>query len=87
VVQQKPSAEVFDPYTATSRDVSTLQSPDGEHREVTICTTSFTFRELKLLMEFSGFQVNAGYGCQAGKFERKPLALDDIEIMTVASKP
>ena len=32
VAQQKPSAEVFDPYTATSRDVSTLHSPDGERR-------------------------------------------------------
>lgn len=87
VVQQKPSAEVFDPYTATSRDIETVHSPDGASREVTIYTTSFTFRELKLLLECSGFQVNAGYGCVAGKFERKPLTIDDVEIMMVARKP
>ena len=86
-VQHKPSPELFDPYTATSRDVETIHSPDGGSREVTIWTTTFTFRELKLLLERSGFQVDAGYGCVAGRFERKPLTIDDIEVMMVASKP
>lgn len=87
VVQQKPSGDVFDPYTATSREIETIHSPEGKSQEAFICTTSFTFRELKLLLERSGFEVDAGYGCTAGHFERKPLTIDDIEIMMVAIKP
>ena len=44
-------------------------------------------RELKWLLDGAGFEVQAGYGCVAGRFERKPLELDDIEIMMVARKP
>lgn len=87
VVQQRPSNDVFDPYTATSRDIETIYNPQGESQEAMICTTTFTFRELKLLLERSGFRVDAGYGCTVGNFERKPLTIDDIEIMMVATKP
>lgn len=87
VVQQKPSPELFDAYTGTSREIETIHSPEDEWRDVMICTTTFTFRELKLLSEYCGFQVDAGYGCTAGQFERRPLTINDVEIMLVARKP
>lgn len=76
----------FDAYSCTSFDVNTIESPDGKTKEVTIYTTAFTFRELKLLFEESGFDVLAGYGCVAGNFSKKLLELDDIEIMIVARR-
>ncbi len=33
-----------------------------------------------------GFAVGAGHGCVAGNFSRKPLQVDDIEIVTVARR-
>ncbi len=79
-------AESFDPYTLTEMFDETLTSPDGQTKEVKLYTTAFTYRELKWLLQDAGFEVTAGYGCVAGNFERKPLSLDDIEIMMIATK-
>jgi hypothetical protein len=37
-------------------------------------------------MQLAGFEVEAGYGCEAGNFQAKPLAVEDIEIMILARK-
>ena len=81
-----PAGAAFDPYTSTSEWRMTIRNPEGETREVTAYTTSFTFRELKWLLEGSGFAVEAGYGCVAGSFSRKPLTVEDVEIMMVARR-
>lgn len=78
---------LFDPYTCTSAHPDTVRSPEGETRQVTIYTTGFTYRELALMLEEAGFEVLAGYGCIAGNFRRKPLGLDDIEILMIARRP
>jgi SAM-dependent methyltransferase len=78
--------ESFDPYSCTSFQRSTIRNPEGETKDVTIFTTAFTYRELTLLLEEAGFEICAGYGCVAGNFSRKPLRLDDMEIMMVARK-
>jgi cyclopropane fatty-acyl-phospholipid synthase-like methyltransferase len=79
-------AETFDPYTLTAIFDETITSPDGRTRELTLYTTAFTYRELKWLLQDAGFDVFGAYGCVAGNFERKPLTLDDVEIMMVAKK-
>jgi hypothetical protein len=48
--------------------------------------TRFTYRELRWLLEEAGFTVEAGYGCTAGAFQRRPLTLDDLKIMMVARR-
>lgn len=78
--------EAVDPYTSTLMFRETINSPTGEQREVQLYTTAFTYRELKFLFEEAGFEVEAGYGCIAGRFERKPLTFDDFEIMIIARK-
>lgn len=77
---------VFDAYTATEMHKETITSPQGESKEVEMYTTAFTYRELKLLLEEAGFIVEAGYGCHAGKFEARPLTVNDYEIMMVAHR-
>jgi SAM-dependent methyltransferase len=78
--------KTYDPYTLTSTDVGMAQSPNGEFKEFTTHTTAFTYRELKWLLQDAGFEIVAAYGCVAGNFTRKPLTLDDIEIMMIAKK-
>jgi 2-polyprenyl-3-methyl-5-hydroxy-6-metoxy-1,4-benzoquinol methylase len=79
-------AETFDSYTLTATLTETIYSPDGQSKEVTMYVTAFTYRELKWLLQDAGFEVIAAYGCVAGKFEHKPLTLDDTEIMMIARK-
>ncbi|WP_212971808.1 bifunctional 2-polyprenyl-6-hydroxyphenol methylase/3-demethylubiquinol 3-O-methyltransferase UbiG [Bacillus sp. J14TS2] len=76
----------FDTYTCTKIDKEKLISPEGETKEVPVYTTAFTFRELKYLLESEGFEVDAAYGCSAGNFSKKPLTINDIEIMIIAHR-
>ncbi|HEX8237614.1 MAG TPA: class I SAM-dependent methyltransferase [Abditibacteriaceae bacterium] len=76
----------FDPQSLTMRYRETIRNAAGETREVDIYNTTFTPRELKWLLQDTGFAVEAIYGCIAGDFARKPLTLDDFEIMTVARR-
>jgi SAM-dependent methyltransferase len=86
VAQNVNKFEAVDPYTSTLTFKETITSPTGEQREAQLFTTAFTYRELKFLFEEAGFEVEVGYGCIAGRFERKPLTFDDFEIMIVARK-
>ncbi|MGH2533379.1 MAG: class I SAM-dependent methyltransferase [Thermomicrobiales bacterium] len=78
--------DAFDPYTCTTVVRERAEGAGGETREVEYFTTAFTYRELTWLLADAGFAVEAGYGCVAGHFARKPLDVDDIEIMMVARR-
>jgi SAM-dependent methyltransferase len=77
-------ADEFDVGSLTLHERETIRNSAGETRDVDLYTTAFTYRELKWLLQDAGFALEAAYGCVAGQFERKPLTLDDFEIMTVA---
>lgn len=85
-IRSQDLAAGFDPYTLTSRWTETFRSPEGEAQDMVMHCTAFTYRELKWLLEGARLEVQAAYGCVAGRFERKPLTLDDVEIMMVAKK-
>jgi len=76
----------FDPYTGTTNSRETITNPEGETKEVEFYTTAFTYRELKILLESSGFKVLDGYGCIAGNFSEKILSVDDIELMMISQR-
>jgi hypothetical protein len=78
--------EEFDVQSLTLHERETIRNSAGETREVDLYTTAFTFRELKWLLQDAGFALEATYGCTAGHFERKPLTIEDFEIMTVARR-
>lgn len=86
VVRGLTDAASFDSYTGTAISREPATSPEGETKEITYYTVSFTFRELQLLFEEAGFEVLEAHGCTAGSFSRKPLGVDDFEIMMVARK-
>lgn len=79
-------AGAFDPYTCTAVTREQVEGAAGERREVEYFTTAFTYRELTWLLADAAFTVEAGYGCTAGQFARRPLDVDDIEIMMVARR-
>lgn len=85
VVRQGPPS--FDVYTCTSCDAATISNTAGESREVQIYTSAFTFRELRLMLGMAGLDVEAAYGCEAGRFEAKTLTVQDTEIMMIARRP
>ena len=87
VARNLAQGSTFDPYTCTEEDHPIFTNAHGDSREVTIYTTSFTYRELKFLLEETGFEVEAGYGCIAGSFGKKPLSVEDYEIMMVCRRP
>lgn len=76
----------YDPYTNTMVTREPATSPEGVTKDVTYYTTGFTHRELVFLFEEAGFEVLESFGCIAGRFSRKPLELDDYEIMMVARR-
>lgn len=77
---------LFDPYSCTVVDKEEVLNPEGESKEVSIYTTAFTFRELKMLLESEGFEVEAAYGCSAGQFGYNPLKVNSMEIMMVSRR-
>lgn len=87
VARNLTGESIFDPYTSTEEQHSIFTNAQGESQEVTIYTTSFTYRELKFLLEETGLEVEAGYGCIAGGFGRKPLTVQDYEIMMLCKRP
>ena len=87
VARNLSQESIFDSYTCTEEQHPTFTNSQGRRREVTIYTTSFTYRELKFLLEETGFEVEAGYGCIAGGFGKKPLSVEDYEIMMVSRRP
>jgi cyclopropane fatty-acyl-phospholipid synthase-like methyltransferase len=85
--QRAKEVDRFDPYTCTSAERVTITGENDEQREVQIWTTAFTYPQLELMLQTAGFTVDAGYGCVAGSFSRKPLEIGDMEIMMVARPP
>ncbi len=85
--QRAAEVERFDPYSCTSTERITITGENHEQREVQIWTTAFTYPQLELMLQTAGFTVEAGYGCIAGNFSRKPLEIADMEIMMIARKP
>ncbi|HSV73419.1 MAG TPA: class I SAM-dependent methyltransferase [Chthonomonadales bacterium] len=76
---------IFDPTTLVERCEIEADTLDGKIR-FTGRERSYTAPEIRLLMQLAGFRVRSVWGGPAGGWRRAPLALDDIEIMLVATR-
>ncbi|ADU28918.1 class I SAM-dependent methyltransferase [Evansella cellulosilytica] len=76
----------FDPYSCTVVDKEIITNSNGDTKQVSLYTTAFTYRELKLFLEGEGFLVKAAYGCTAGEFSTEPIQVDSMEIMMIAER-
>ncbi|RKX47725.1 MAG: class I SAM-dependent methyltransferase [Thermotogae bacterium] len=74
---------VFDPNTMTFFEE--LEAPDGT--KVPIRERVYVPTELYLMFKMAGFEVKAIWGGTAGRWGKRKVDMDDIEIMVVAEKP
>jgi 2-polyprenyl-3-methyl-5-hydroxy-6-metoxy-1,4-benzoquinol methylase len=76
----------FDPATMESRYVDTLQLPEGE-RQFLVHERLFIPPEVVAMMRHVGFEVRHVWGGTAGEWGKRPVKLDEIEMMVVAERP
>ena len=74
---------VFDPNTMTFFEE--LEAPDG--MKIPIRERVYVPTELYLMFKMIGFEVKAIWGGTAGRWGKRKVDMDDIEIMVVAEKP
>ncbi len=73
----------FDPLTLTERSDYALPGGSGV---TTLRERSFVPTELTLLFGMAGLEVEAMWGGTAGRWGKRPIELDEYEIMIVARK-
>ncbi len=75
---------VFDPHTLT--EVSDCQPPGSDADPIKLRERGFVPTELMLLFSAAGLDVEHIWGGTAGNWGRRPLELDEMEIMVVAHR-
>ena len=77
---------LFDPLSLT--EVFPLEyEQDGHTRQLIVRERGFVPSELHLMLTWAGFAVSGIYGGTAGAWQLEAPALDEMEIMALASKP
>jgi SAM-dependent methyltransferase len=79
--------ESFDPATGVLHERSTVRDPHGREREFELWTTCFTGRELALLAESAGLQVDALAGVSPGHYGTVPPTIEHPELLLLATCP
>jgi cyclopropane fatty-acyl-phospholipid synthase-like methyltransferase len=75
---------IFDPLTLVETH---LMEKDDSEDIVIVRERSYTPPELVLLFRIAGFKVDNVWGGTAGNWGKRPLDLDEMEVMVVARKP
>jgi ubiquinone/menaquinone biosynthesis C-methylase UbiE len=72
----------YNPLTLTETNRMVWDSPNGKKSALTR-ERGFVATELRLMFELAGFEVEAIWGGTAGDWGRRPIKLDEYEIMIV----
>ena len=75
---------IFDPLTLVETH---LMEKDDSEDILVVRERSYTPPELVLLFRIAGFKVENVWGGTAGNWGKRPLDLDEMEVMIVARKP
>lgn len=75
----------FDPATMVAEYEDEWDLPEGK-KTLTVRERLFIAPEVTRMLREAGFRVNAVYGGTAGNWGRRPIILDEIEAMYVATK-
>jgi SAM-dependent methyltransferase len=85
VVRHLETGDDFDLATGVNHERATLRNEQSREQTFDLWTTCFTPRELRLLAERAGLDVEGVYGVTPGRYERKlPVTFDDHELLLVA---
>jgi ubiquinone/menaquinone biosynthesis C-methylase UbiE len=77
----------YDPMTMTERGEVTWTGPDGVEQTGEKRERGYVPTELRLMFTLAGFDVQHVWGGTAGDWGRRPVKLDEYELMAVARKP
>jgi SAM-dependent methyltransferase len=76
----------FDPSTLVETFTMELSTPEGT-RSVRVRERGFLPGQLAALLQEAGFAVEFLWGGTAGRWGRRPLELDEFEVMVVSLRP
>lgn len=82
-----PEGSSFDAATGVNHERATLKGEDGTESEADLWTTCFTPRELRMLAEGCGLDVEAVWSVMPGAYAVRPPDTDYPEYLVVARKP
>ncbi len=85
-VRHLEDGESFDPATGVLHEMATVRNPAGEERPFELWTTCFTTRELVLLAQRHGVDVQTVAGVTPGGYRSAPPTLDDPELLLVGRR-
>ncbi len=76
----------FDPFTLVENFTVELSAPEGTHR-IAVRERGYLPIQLAALLRDAGFTAEQIWGGTAGRWGRRPLELDEMEMMVVAARP
>ena len=83
--QEDVENDRFNPVTMVETSEMEYEAPEGR-RSVLLRERGYTPTELAMLFRLAGFEVEYIGGGTAGNWGRRPLDLDEMEIMVIARK-
>ncbi len=78
--------ESFDPATGVLHERATVRNQDGAEQVFDLWTTCFTARELELLAERAGLDVDGVHGVAPGRYGTAPATLGDPELLLLGRR-
>lgn len=77
----------FDAATATAHEHTEIRDEDGRTVETELWTTCYTPRELRLLVERAGFEVDHIWSVEPGAYGRDRPTVEQAELLVIARRP
>ena len=77
----------FDAATGVSHEITDVKNEAGESRSVDLWTGCYTPRELRLMCEREGLQVDAIYSVEPGRYVSDAPTVETPEFLLIASNP
>jgi SAM-dependent methyltransferase len=78
--------ETFDPASGVLYERSTLRDEKGVEQDFDAWTTCFTVRELEMLSERAGLDVDGVYGVAPGRYGTAPPTIEHPELLLLARR-
>ena len=86
MIREHDDADVADGHFDVMAVAHTEELPIGSAETVSVVEKGFLPAELRSLLEQAGFRVLSIWGGTAGSWNKRPIKLDEIEIMMVAKR-
>jgi SAM-dependent methyltransferase len=87
VVRYPVDGGSFDPLTGVHHETTVIKDEAGADADTELWTTCYTPRELRLLVEGVGLDVDDIWSVEPGRYQRTPANTETPELLVVARRP